>query len=474
MANPFSIFKRVSTKPHGVTGSVAYLGESYDDIDERNHKLVAERKYETYINMLVNVSVVAASVRYFLNLTAKSEWTFEPSKADTDGKYAKLAEEMLMKDSLTSWHRVIRRMALYRFYGFSLQEFTLRRRPDGVITLDNVANRPQSTIKEWFYDSTKQNILAVRQEAPVTGERFIIPRAQLLYIVDDTISDNPSGLGLLRHIVAAAEALKRYEQLEGVGFESDLRGIPIGFAPLTRLAEMVKAGSITDAQRLQIEGPLREFLKNHVKTTKLGLLLDSHPYFSLDEASRPSTSKQWDMELLQNSSTSLEALARTIQRLNREIARVLGTEQLMLGEENAGSFALSMDKTQSFTLLVEGALKEMRESVKRDILTTIWALNGWPEDTIPTPKTESTTYRDVKDIAEALNKIAQAGVKLTPDDPAIQEFRELLGMSKIPEDIIQRLIKQVEQELDNKKVTGSSGPNPSSSDPPQNPSPSTD
>ena len=451
MAFPFSkLFNRgkgrVSTNPYGVTGSVAYLGETYDDIGERDSKLIGERKYETYINMLANVSVVAASVRYFLNLTARANWTFTPAPADTDEKYAKLATEMLLKDPLTSWHRIVRRMALYRFYGFSLQEFTIRRRDDGILTIDNIANRPQYTIKEWNYDATRQNIIGVEQEAPVTGERLRIPMIRLLYLVDDTISDAPSGMGLLRHIVSATEALKRFEQLEGIGFESDLRGIPIGRAPLTRLREMVKSGAITEDQRIKIEAPLREFLKNHVKTPELGLLLDSHPYHAADEANRPSTQKQWDMELLHNTSTSLEALARAIQRLNREIARVLGTEQLMLGEDIAGSFALSMDKTQSFILLVEGALKEMRDAVKRDLLYVLWLLNGYPMEMMPEPKTEAVAYQNVKDIAEALNKLALAGVPVAPDDPALNQIRDLMGLNHTPEEIVSRLIESIANE----------------------------
>lgn len=447
MSGIFSnLTKRFRSKPYGVSGAIAYIGGYDTDHEESNAKLSGEEKYRTYINILANVTVVAASVRYFLNLTAKSEWSFTPSETDTDEKYAKLATEILLQDPVTSWHRIIRRMALYRFYGFSLQEFNVRRRDDGVITVADISNRPQSTIKEWIYDAMRQNITAVRQQSPIAGDDFIIPRNKLMYIVDDTISDSPAGLGLLRHIVPATEALKKFEQLEGMGFETDLRGIPIGRAPLTRLHQMVKSGEITEGQRKLIEGPLREFLQNRVRTPNLGLLLDSHPYHSMDEANRPSTQKQWDLSLLQTTTTSLEALARAIQRLNREIARVLGTEQLMLGEDIAGSFALSSDKTQSFTLLVEGALKEMREVVRRDVLGPIWNLNGFPMDMMPIPKTESVTFRDIKEVAEAFKNLALSGVKLSPDDPAVQEFRDLLGMSRTPQEIIDRLLEQIANE----------------------------
>ena len=457
----FDIFKRRQEEtPIGVTGAAVNSGlgfkeRTYDadfETEEINPKLQGRNKYETYMNMLSNVTVIAASVRYFLNLTARATWSFRPSDPDSDEakRYADLATQIFLHDPKTSWHRIVRRMALYRFYGFSLQEFTVYRREDGVISIFDIMNRPQRTIREWEFNEQGE-ITKVIQEHPVSNIEYILPRYKLLYIVDDTISDSPSGLGLLRHIVAAADALKRFEQLEGVGFETDLRGIPIGRAPLSALAQMVKGNKITQRQMDSILAPIKDFLNNHVKTSKLSMLLDSHVYHAQDESQRPSPQKQYDIELLKATSTSLEPIARTIQRLNREIARVLGTEQLMLGEDIAGSFALSKDKTQSFIMLVEGALKEMREVVSRDILIPIWSLNGWPEEMMPTPATESVNYKDIEEITRALQYLALAGVPVHPDDPVVQEIRDGAGLSRVPEEIIERLVKLINTQADDKR-----------------------
>ena len=74
---------------------------------------------EIYHDMLANVSIVAAGLRYFLNLTAKQEWSFTPSESDTTGEYAEAAARILLEDPETSWDQIVRRAALYRFYGFS-------------------------------------------------------------------------------------------------------------------------------------------------------------------------------------------------------------------------------------------------------------------------------------------------------------------------------------------------------------------
>ena len=94
-----------------------------------------------------------------------------------------------------------------------------------------------------------------------------------MYLVDDSLNDSPEGLGLFRHLVDPNKRLKRYEQLEGYGFETDLRGIPVGRAPFSALAQMVTSGEITDEDRAKIEEPMREFIRSHIKNPALGILL---------------------------------------------------------------------------------------------------------------------------------------------------------------------------------------------------------
>ena len=120
---------------------------------------------------------------------------------------------------------------MYRFYGFSIQEWTARRRDDGFLTFADIAPRSQRTIERWDVDEAGQ-VLGALQRSPQTQEEIYLPREKLLYIVDDTLNDSPEGLGLFRHLVAPSRRLKRYEQLEGFGFETDLRGIPIGRSPV--------------------------------------------------------------------------------------------------------------------------------------------------------------------------------------------------------------------------------------------------
>lgn len=426
------------TQTAGVRG-VRIIG-GFIEQDELNKDLRDRQRYKTFSDMLANVSIVAAGTRYFLNLVAKAQWKFEASEADTDGMFAERVEKMLTDDPITPWHRIVRRSAMYRFYGFSIQEWTARRGDEGMLTLLDVAPRPQLTIERWDVNE-EGRVEGVVQQHPDSQAEIYLPRPKLVYLVDDTLNDSPEGLGIFRHMAAASSRLKRFEQLEGFGFETDLRGIPIARGPFTELAKMQEAGDISEEQRKAIENPMRDFIQKHVKTPSLGLLLDSITYKGEDEAATPSQVKQWDVELLSGSNTTQEQIAATINRINHEIARILGVEGLLLGGDKVGSLALSQDKSHNLFLIVDGSLLEISEQYDMDLVDPLFRINGWPEEMKPTMKHEAIQFKDIEQITGALRNMAASGAMLGPDDPAIAEVRALLGLSEpLPVDLETREI----------------------------------
>lgn len=429
------------TEQKGAPGFAIYGGYLVEE--ESNADLSGTRKYKTYSDILANLGIVAAGVRYFLNLVAKPSWRFEP--ADDTPQAEQMAEliEDILDDLDTPWHRIIRRSAMYRFYGFSLQLWTAKLREDGNIGFEDIEPRPQVTIERWITNEFGK-VLGAVQRSPQTQEEISLERARLVYCVDDSINDSPEGVGLFRHIVRTSEELLRLEQLEGYGFETDLRGIPVGRGPFTEIDKMVNAGELTHEQAAAMKQPLLNFIRKHVKDPQLGLLLDSMPYLSEDESSTPSTVKQWDMSLLSTNGTSLPEIANAIERKNREIARVLGVEGLLLGATSHGSEALSRDKTHNFHLIVDSTLKELVEVYDKDILDRLFELNGWDKSLKPTVKVDSIKYRDIEQITGALKDLSLAGVPMIPGDPAVEEIYELLGLSK---PVIDRLMQDTDLAL---------------------------
>lgn len=411
----------------GAPGTAVYGG--YPEVGEKSPKLASKQlSGKTYSDILANVSIVAAGVRYFLNLTANAAWKFTPAEADKDGMYADMASKIFFKDPRTPWHRIVRKAAMYRMWGYALHEWTTRRRKDGVITFHDIQSRAQMSIEQWDMNADGE-VMGVRQRSPQTGRYIYIPRRKMMYVLDDSLNDSPEGIGVFRHLVEPANRLRKYEYLESIGFELDLRGIPIIFGPLQEMQDRVKSGDMDQAEYDNAVNPFVEFIKKHIKNPELGLMLDSITYTTTDDIQRPSVAKKWDIKLLTGSATSFRENASAIERVNREIARILAVEQLLLGSDRAGSYALAKDKTNAFYLMIESTLRELRASVKSDLLELAWMMNGWPEEMMPEPATDAIRFTDIAEISTALRDLATAGVTLLPEDKLVREFFELMDLT---------------------------------------------
>lgn len=447
MATAIDLAKRL----FGITGPrrsspMASEGTAGDIVDsggyvvtvERSPSLVGREKYRTFSELLTNTTIVATGVRYFLLLLSSSEWTVEPAK-DEEGEPLPGAEEVaafvkdVIHDMKTPWARVVRRAALYRFYGFSVQEWVAKRREDGRIGMKDVQPRPQSTIERWDLDGDEY-VIGMVQQSDYGGE-FYVPRSKTIYIVDDALSNTPDGLGLFRHMVRPAERLRAYEELEELAFETDLRGTPIGRAPLTEIRELVKQDKMSPTQANEALKAVRQFINNKLRNKSKGALLNSETYRNQDEAASPSPTYKYSVELLRGDAQGEEEVAAAIQRMNQELARLLGVEHLMLGSDGTGSLALGQTKLSNFFLTVTSTQNDIAEGMQRDFIATVCDLNGVPKELHPSFSPEEIDMMDVAALGQLLADIAQAGAPVEPGDPAVNDIRSRVGLPAAPDPI---------------------------------------
>lgn len=417
------------TQTAGTSGTLILGGMIFSN--EKDVRVTTDR-YKTWSEMLANVDIIGASVRYFLNLAGKATWSVIP--ADDSPAAEEVAEfvDNVINDMRTPFYRVIRRALMQKYYGFSIQEWTAKRRDDGKVGLLDIEPRPQATIILWDVDEFG-HVLGMVQQSPNTSEEIYLPRTKVVYVVDDSLSDSPEGLGLFRHMTETSELLKRYVELEKIGFENDLNGIPVARIPYSQINSLVKNEVITQADADTLTKPLEDFVGAHVRSKALGVAFDSKPYFDLGEAQAPSGPPQWDLSIITGGATSFDQVAQAIERLQRQLARLAGTEGLLLGGDKVGSLALSEDKSQNFAVMVDSALIELAEVFDQDVIGTIMELNGINAELWPSFKPEQIQYRSIKQLTEALLDLASAGAPLMPDDPAINVIRELAGLPDAPE-----------------------------------------
>jgi hypothetical protein len=425
----------------GVAGVPVYAG--YVLSAERNSKLIGQERYRTFSEILANTSIVAAGVRYFLNVVARPSWSVEPADESAEAqKAAEFLNDVLFEDLITPWNRIVRRAGMYRFHGFSIQEWTAVRRDDGTVGLEDIESRPQWTIWRWEVDE-RGTVTGAWQRDPLSGMELGLPRSKIMYLVDDTLTDSPEGMGLLRHLVEPAERLKEYLEQESVGYMRDLRGIPIGYAPMDELQAAVDAGLITKTDMQKAIADLEAFVNLEKKGRKTSVVLNSAPYVSrLDSGDSITGEKKWDMKLVNGVAPGLSEIGGAIDRINYDMARIIGCEHLLLGSSSTGSFALAASKATDLYMLANSVLRDIRQQAQHDLVWPIWRLNGFDEKIMPKLKTEDVSPKDVEQIARVMRDVAVAGVPMTYEDEALNSIRDLLGL---PQFDPKKYLSQVEE-----------------------------
>lgn len=416
-------------REQGVSGTAVWGG--YPQQREKSSEWVGRQKYITSTEMASNISIVAAGIHYFLNLISQPSWTVRPS-SDEDQEAIELAEwtEMVLNKMTTPWYRVVRKAGMFRFHGFGIQEWTAIRRDDGTTGLKDVEARPQHTIERWEVD-LDGTVTGVWQRAPQTSQLIGLPRGKLLYLVDDTMTDSPEGLGIFRHLGASYNRLKQYIDLETRAYERDLRGIPIGRMPLAEINAAVKSGELTEAEAAQMTTAMENILQTQVKGNSTSLLLDSAPYRSVAaDGDRIASVMKWAFELLKGDAAGQAEIAEAIERTQREMARIIGCEQLMMHGE--GARALSEDKSRNTYLIANSVLRHIVTQTQHDIIDPLWMLNGYDPEKKPELVAQDVAFKSVQEVTKALTDMATAGAVLAPNDKVIDDVRDMLGVSRTP------------------------------------------
>lgn len=415
-------------KEQGASGTAVWGG--YVQVKDQSAKWIGRQKYRTATELAVNTSVVSAGIHYFANLIANAKWTAksaEPGNPEAD-EMAKFMATVL-EDTVIPWPNIVRQASMYRFHGFSIQEWIACKRWDGAIGLESIEIRPQHTIEQWAVDEFGK-VIGCYQRSPQTNQLLGLPRGKLVYLVEDTLTDSPEGLGVFRHLAEPYARLMRYQALEARAYERDLRGIPVARAPLAAINAAVKAGQITEAQSQQMLAGIQAMIQLQVKQSDTGILMDSQPYFSTTQGG-PAVSEvmQWTFELLNGPGLGLVEIAAAIERIQREMARVMGIEHLLLGD-GGGSRAVAQDKSRNVYLIASSVLKNIVAAMQRDIVDPIWDLNALPPQYKPKLTAEDIAPKDVVEISTTLARMSQSGATLSPDDPVINDVRDLLGVSR--------------------------------------------
>ncbi len=231
-----------------------------------------------YREMAENHPVIGATLASIEMLFRSVEWTVQP--ADSDDQAAIDEAEFVascMSDMSTSWEDFVSSVLGFLVYGYSLHEIVYKRRAgltddgttskhdDGRIGWRKLPVRGQDTITEWRLDQ-HGGIEGAIQQDPNAGSSVFIPIEKSLLFRTTTRLNNPQGRSILRSAYVSWYYQKRITEIEAIGIERDLAGMPVAFVPPQLLSD-----SATSAETQALTA-IKEIVRNIRRDEQEGLV----------------------------------------------------------------------------------------------------------------------------------------------------------------------------------------------------------
>lgn len=322
---------------------------------------------KVYKEMANNDSTIGSILFAIKMLCRQAPWSVEPGGDSAKDKEAAEFVESCMNDMSSTWTDTISEILSFLTYGWSFHEIVYKRRngkkrdrdlsskySDGLIGWEKLPIRSQDTLYRWEYDDN-DNLVGMTQQPPPKYELLTIPMRKALLFRTESAKDNPEGRSILRNCYRDWYFKRRILEIEAIGIERDLAGLPVIHTP-----EGLDIWDKDDTDAQNIYATLVTMIKNVRRNEYEGLVL---PF-------------GYDFELTSTGGTRQFDTNAVIQRYNVNIAQTVMADFLMLGHEGTGSFALSADKTTMFTTAIGTFLDIICEVFNNQGIPSLIDING--------------------------------------------------------------------------------------------------
>lgn len=377
--------------------------------------LAGERARKVYREMADNDPTVGSVLFAIAMLIRNVDWR-------VDGDNEELVEfvDSCLGDMSHTWTDFLTEVLSMLPFGFSWHEIVYKRRDgesddptkrsrysDGKIGWRKLPIRSQDSLSEWGWDEDG-GIRTFVQIAPPRYQRVDIPIERSLLFRFASHKDNPEGRSILRSAYRSWYFKKRIEDIEGVGIERDLAGIPV----IYRSAELASQ----DAE-------FKKILRNIRRDEQEGLLLP----MVYDENGK----ELLRFELMSSPGQRQINITQVIDRYDKRIAMTVLADFILLGQQSVGSFALASSKTELFATAIGAVLKSIAEVMNRYAIPRLLAVNGIaPKGPKGMPQLVPGDLEtpDLQQLGAWITALAGAGAPLFPDDELENHLRKISNL----------------------------------------------
>ena len=404
-----------NSKEIGRIGQRRYGGTIYEEF---LHELRGKRGIEVYREMSENDDIVGAILFAIEMLVRQCDWNIEPGGDTAKDKEAAEFVESCMNDMQDTWIDTISEILSFLTYGWSFHEIVYKRRMgntkdsrtkskfnDGLIGWKKLPIRAQETLYEWEYDN-EDNLLGMTQMPPPDFGTFTIPMEKAMLFRTKSRKNNPEGRSILRNAYRSWYFKRRIQEIEAIGIERDLAGLPVFHAP-----DGTDIWDENDQDMVKINAALMGMVKSIRRDEYEGLVLPHGFEFELVSTGG---ARQFDTNAI-------------INRYDTKIAMTVLADFIMLGHQKVGSFALSSDKTELFSVAISSFLDVICETFNNQGIPALIDINGEHFNGISDyPKMTHGDIEDVnvKEAGQFIKDMTGIGV-LIPDDGLEDYVREI-------------------------------------------------
>lgn len=394
----------------GSTGLPRYGGYVYDEILP---ELSGYRWRRVVREMTSNDPVINAVLFAIEMLVRQVTWDVSSASQDNEGLEAAAFVRGALDDMSTTWPDTVAEILTFLPWGWSYPELVYKRRDgdgadptrrsrfsDGRIGWRKWAPRAQETLDQWEFDDGG-GVRAMIQNPPPDFRTRRIPIEKALLFRTTTRKGNPEPPGILRACYRPWYFKTRIENIEGIGIERDLAGLPVVFGPPDLFASDAKPA---DKALLAL---LQRIATSIKRDEQEGLVF---PLVYDPKSGKP----LYDLKLLTSGGRRQFDTDKVIQRYDQRILMTVLADFLMLGHQKVGSFALSSDKTNLFGVALGAWLDSICAVVNRHAIPRLFKLNGRRTDRLPSLTHGDIESPDLTELGEYISKISGTGVRLNP------------------------------------------------------------
>lgn len=413
-----------SMKELGRLGQKRYGGFFFEEFLK---ELQGRKGIAIYKEMSENDDIAGAILYAIEMLIRQASWNVQPRGTTPADKEARDFVLSCMDDMSDTWSDTISEILSFLTYGWSAHEIVYKRRcgkrkdprlrskyTDGLIGWQKLPIRAQETLYEWLYDDN-DNIVGLVQNPPPDFGLINIPIEKLLLFKTKSRKGNPEGRSILRNAYRDWYFKRRIQEIEGIGIERDLAGLPTMTAP-----EGLNIWDEEDPEMVAMRVAAERVVQNIRRDSLEGLVVPNG----------------WKVELLSTGGRRQFDTSAIIERYDSRIAMTVLADFILMGHQSVGSFALSSDKTKMFSMAIGSYLDIICEVFNNVAIPALIDING--DHFAGITDYPQLTHGDVEDanlekLGNFIHQMVGCGA-LIPDEGLEDFIRDAAGMPERLED----------------------------------------